>query len=233
MACSTLRMRSSSVRIRSRGTLPAASHRSARSRIARLAASTSVTGTSASASTSSASLTSALAANSSSSAAFAASRAPKKVSCAPRKRVHSASSTSRGAGPAAFHSRIRSRYVDRGRTPLGGAGERLGLLDQALLDDPGALALLALLGEVGLAAPGVRRAGAGEPPPQGVVGGPVEPGERLPLVEQLAQPVRAVAPVVALGELLGLGDDAAPSRPSRLGGLLGALGACAPRAAGR
>ena len=33
----------------------------------------------------------------------------KKVSCAARKRVQSASSTSRGAGPAAFHCRIRSR----------------------------------------------------------------------------------------------------------------------------
>ena len=70
-------------------------------------------GRSFSASTRICSLTSALAANSSSSAALAASRAPKNVSCAPRKRCQSWSSTSRGAGPAAFHSRIRSRYCRR------------------------------------------------------------------------------------------------------------------------
>ncbi len=109
MACSTLRMRASRSFIRSRGTLPAASQRSARSRKAFLVASRSFTGTSFSASTRICSLTSALPANSSSSAALAASRAPKKVSWAPRKRCHSWSSTSRGAGPADFHSRIRSR----------------------------------------------------------------------------------------------------------------------------
>ena len=80
------------------------------SRKVRLAASRSVTGTSASASVSSCSFTCALAANSWSCSAAAASRAPKKASWAPRKRFQSASSTSRGAGPAAFHWRIRSRY---------------------------------------------------------------------------------------------------------------------------
>ena len=110
MACSTLRIRPSRSFIRSRGTLPAASQRSDRSRNAAFAASRSVTGTSASASTRSFSLTSALAANSASWAAFAVSRLVKKVSCAARNRVHSASSTSRGAGPAAFHFCIRSRY---------------------------------------------------------------------------------------------------------------------------
>ena len=114
MTFSTLRMRPSSSFIRERGTLPAASHRSAMSRKVRLAASRSEpspsrAGSSASASTSSASLTSALAANSSSSLAFSASRAPKKASWAPRNRFQSASSTSLGAGPAAFHCFIRSR----------------------------------------------------------------------------------------------------------------------------
>ena len=109
ISCSTLRIRASRSFIRSRGTLPAASQRSAMSRKAFLAASRSCTGSSASASTRICSLTSALAANSWSSAAAAASRAPKKVSWAPRNRFHSASSTSRGAGPAAFQSRIRSR----------------------------------------------------------------------------------------------------------------------------
>ena len=110
MACSTLRMRPSSSFIRSRGTLPAASQRSAMSRNASLAARRSVTGSSASASTRSASFFSALAVNSASSSALALSRLPKKVSCAPRNRCQSWSSTPFGAGPAAFQRRIRSRY---------------------------------------------------------------------------------------------------------------------------
>ena len=109
------------------------------------------------------------------------------------------------------------------RAPVGGVGQALGLLGQPLLDHPGGVALLVLLGEVRLAAPGVRRPGGGEPAPQRVVGGPVDAGQRLPLVEQLAQPVGAVAPVVALGELLGLGDDGL-LRDLRLGGALGPLG---------
>ena len=110
MACSTLRIRPSRSFIRSRGTLPAASHRSEMSRNAAFAVSRSVTGTSASASTSSFSLISALAANSASCAAFAASRLEKKVSCAARNRFQSSSSMSRGAEPAAFQRRISSRY---------------------------------------------------------------------------------------------------------------------------
>ena len=111
IAVSTARIRSSRGRILSRGTLPIASQRSAISRMARFAASTSVTGTRVSASARSFSLASALAANSASCSAFAASRAPKNVSCAARNRPHSSSSTSRGAGPAAFHCRISSRYA--------------------------------------------------------------------------------------------------------------------------
>ena len=222
ISCSTRRIRPSRSFIRSRGTLPAASHRSAMSRKARLAASRSVTGSSASASTSSASLTSALAANSSSCSAAAASRAPKNVSCAPRNRFHSASSTSRGAGPAAFHCAHQVAVAARGRAPVGRGGEALGLGGEPLLDAAGVVALLVLLGEVRLAAPGVRRARGREAAPQRVVGGPVDAGERLPLVEQLAHPVGAVAPVGALGERLGLGDDLLLALAG-LGGALGAL----------
>ena len=64
-----------------------------------------------------------------------------------------------------------------------------------------------LLGEVRLAVAGVRRPRGGEAAPQGVVGGPVEPGELLPRRQQLAEPVGAVAPVGAVGEPLGLGDE--------------------------
>ena len=64
-----------------------------------------------------------------------------------------------------------------------------------------------LLGEVRLAAAGVGRTGAAEALPQAVVGRLVEAGQRLPLVEQVAQPVGTAAPVVALGKPLGLGDD--------------------------
>ena len=72
----------------------------------------SVTGSSASASTSSASFfVGVLGELARRCSAFAASRAPKKVSWAPRNRFHSWSSTPLGAGPASFHCRIRSRYA--------------------------------------------------------------------------------------------------------------------------
>ena len=229
MACSTLRIRPSRSFIRSRGTLPAASQRSAMSRKACLAASRSVTGSSASASTSSCSLTSALAANScvqrgvggvagaEEGVLGAAEPLPQRVVDVLGRRA--------GGLPLAHQVAVAAG----GRAPVGRVGERLGLLGQPLLDDAGAVALLVLLGEVRLAAPGVGRARGREPAPQRVVGGPVDAGERLPLVEQLAQPVGAVAPVVALGELLGLGDDlslaalasAACLRPAR---------PCGPRA---
>ncbi len=72
-----------------------------------------------------------------------------------------------------------------GRTPVGRRRQLLGLDDELLLDDPGALALLVELGEVLLAPPGVRRPGRREPMPQLVVGGLVDPRQPLPLVEQL------------------------------------------------
>ena len=193
------------------------------SRKVRLAASRSVTGSSASAWTSSSFFTSALAANSSSSLALAASRASKKVSWAPRNRFQRASSTSRGAGPAAFQSRIRSRYRPAVGPQSVEVGERLGLLGQPLLDRARALPLLLLLGEVRLARLGVRRPRAGEPLPQLVVGRPVDPGQRLPGLEQVAHPGHAVAPVRRRGELLGLGDDRLLLRAA-LRQLLGALG---------
>ena len=206
-ACSTARIRPSSSFIRSRGTLPAASQRSARSRSDFLAASRSVTGSSASASTRICSLTSALAANSASRAALAASRAPKKVSWAARNRFQSSSSTSLGAAPAAFHWRIRSRY----RPAVGPQSVESAIASASLtsrsLTHAGALALLVLLREVRLAAAGVRRPRGREPLPQLVVGGAVDARERLPLVEETAQPVGAGPPVAAGGERLGLGDD--------------------------
>ncbi len=169
-----------------------------------------------------ASLTTAFSANSASRAALAASRAPKKASWAPRNRFQRASSTSLGAGPAAFQSRIRSRYLPAVGPHSVERGKRLGLLGQALLDHPGALALLVLLGEVRLAAPGVGRARAGEALPQRVVGGAVDARQGLPQLQQVAQLVGATAPVVAGRDLLGLGDQLLLLGLG-LGGLLGLL----------
>ena len=214
IASSTLRSRPSSSLIRSRGTLPAASHLSAMSRIARLAAvevrhrdqrlgldqqrllDHGVGGV----------LLVLLGLG-------GVARAEERVLGGPEplpQLLVDVAGRRAGGLPVAHQVAVGAG----GGSPVGGAGERLRLLDQPLLHDPGALALLLLLGEVDLAAPGVGGAGGGEPPPQRVVGGLVDPRERLPLVEQVAQPVGATAPVVAVGELLGLGDD----------GLLGGLG---------
>ena len=64
----------------------------------------------------------------------------------------------------------------RGRAPVGRVGERLGLLGQPLLDHAGGLPLLVLLGEVRLAAPGVRRPRAREPRHSASSDGPVDAG---------------------------------------------------------
>ena len=82
-------------------------------------------------------MTSALAAYSASSAALAASRAPKKVSWAARNRCHSSSSTSlrRRAGRLPLPHQVA--VAAGGRAPLGRVGQRLGLLDQPLLDRRG------------------------------------------------------------------------------------------------
>ena len=108
-------------------------------------------------------------------------RAVKKRSCAARNRAHSSSSTPRAAPPAAFQRVIRSRKARAVPVPVGRRRERLGLGDETLLDRARLLAALADLREVRLATTGVVRPGGREPPPQGVVGRPVEPRQRLPL----------------------------------------------------
>jgi hypothetical protein len=157
----------------------------------------------ASASSSSAVLASAFARNSTSWAALMVCLAPKNVSCAPRNRRHRASSTPRGAAPAAFHQvPVRAGR----RSPVGRGGQRLGLGDQLLLDLASALALPVLLRELGLATARVGRPGGGEAVPERVVGRPVQPGQRLPVLQQRPEPVDAAAPVVPRGQRLGLGD---------------------------
>ena len=139
MVVSTLRIRPSRSFICSRGTLPAASQRSARSRKAFLAASTSVTGSSASASTMSFSLTSALAANS-------ASWAARGSVTGTEERVLGAAEPlpqllvdvlGRRAGGLPLAHQVA--VAAGGRAELGGGGQRLGLLDQAQLDQRGRL----------------------------------------------------------------------------------------------
>ena len=213
MACSTLRIRPSRSFIRSRGTLPAASQRSEMSRKAAFAASRSVTGTQR------LGLDQELLLDLGVGGELGVLGGVRGVAGAEEGVLRAAEPRPQllvdvaRRGPGGLPLRIRSRYSPDGRTPLGRVGQRLGLLDQPLLDHARALTLLVLLGEVRLAAPGVRRPRGREPPPQRVVGGPVDAGERLPLVEQLAQPVGAVAPVGAGGELLGLGDDPLLARP--------------------
>ena len=99
----------------------------------------------------------------------------------------------------------------------------LNLGGEPLLHHRGFLPLGGQLGEVLLAVPGVRRPRGGEPVPQFVVAGLVEPGEGLPLVEQFAQPGDAVPPVGAGGDGLGLGGDLGLGGP-RLLDLRGPLG---------
>src|SRR5699024_9602420 len=114
--------------------------------------------------------------------------------------------------------------VCRGRrTPVGGIGQALCLLDEAFLDRAGAVALLVEFGEVRLAPPRVRRPRRREPPPQGVVERLVQARKPLPLLEQVAHAVGATSPVVACGELLRLCRDALLLDASLLDAL-GALG---------
>jgi hypothetical protein len=58
--------------------------------------------------------------------------------------------------------------------------------------------------------------------PERIVGGPVDPRECLPLIQQRAEPVHPAPPVVAQGERLGLGDHALLRLPGGLE-LLGPL----------
>ena len=111
----------------------------------------------------------------------------------------------RGAGGLPLAHQVAE--AARGRTPVGGRGQPLGLGGEPLLHHGGLVALGGQLGEVLLAVPGVRRPCGGEPVPQLVVARLVEPGERLPLVQQFAQAGDAVPPVGAGGDRLGLGGD--------------------------
>ena len=135
-----------------------------------------------------------------------AARAAKNVSCAARNRVHSCSSASLRPGrrlPLA-HQRLEPA---RGRPPLGRAGQRLGLGDQLLLAGPGDAALLVQRGEVAATAAGERVPGGGEALPQLLVGLPVDAADRLPLLDDGAEPVAGGLPLRALGQLLGLEDE--------------------------
>ena len=117
------------------------------------------------------------------------------------------------------------------RAPVRRGRQGLRLRRQLLLGHPGRVTSFALGGELGLAPAGVRGPGAGEAVPELVVGGPVQPGQRLPLVQQGAKPVHPAAPVVAGGEALRFDDELFLGRPGllllpvALGPARGALGA--------
>ncbi|GAA5608054.1 hypothetical protein Sgri01_06411 [Streptomyces griseus] len=107
-----------------------------------------------------------------------------------------------------------------GGHPVRGTGQRLGLGDQLLLGLAGVLALGVQRGEVRLAPLGERRAGVREAVPQLVVRLAVEAGETLPGVHQRPQPLTGRTPLLALCQLLRLGDQ----RHLGLLGLVGLLG---------
>ncbi|GGQ15222.1 hypothetical protein GCM10010215_45030 [Streptomyces virginiae] len=115
------------------------------------------------------------------------------------------------------------------RTPVGRLRQRLGLRDQPLLDLAGVLALRVQRGEVRLAALGEGGTGVREPVPQLVVRLAVQARQTLPDVHQGAQALAGAAPLVALRQLLGLGDQRVLGRPGlvRLLGL-GDLALLAP-----
>ncbi len=135
-------------------------------------------------------------------------RRAKNASCAARNRVHSASSMSRPARGAAFHSVIRSRIAAAVSRQLGGPGQFLGALDQLLLGNLRRAALGVELGEV-LAAPLAERVTSrGELLPQGVVGLAIDALDLLPLLDDGAQPVAGHLPGRrALGDLVSLRDQ--------------------------
>ncbi len=110
----------------------------------------------------------------------------------------------------------RHEVAERAGTgaPLGRGRDLARLCDDCLLREPGSVSLRGLFGELRLAPTRVRRPRGGETVPEVVIGGAVDPGECLPLVEQRPEPVDATAPVTAQSDLLGLGDH----------GLLGRLG---------
>ena len=137
----------------------------------------------------------------------------------------------RAAGSLPLHHQLL--VAGRRRTPVGRLDKALGLLDQLLLAGacrgPGAVQV----GEV-RAAPTVERVPRlGEPLPELFVGLAVDALDRLPLVQDLAQPVARGLPLRRLGrDLLGLVDQRlfvrdglGPGRlPGRLAGGHGLLG---------
>ena len=141
-------------------------------------ASRPVAGSIFSASSRSFSFIAALASNSASRSENVLFRREKKASWAARNRAQSASSTSRGARPAAFHSSIRLAVRGGRVAPVGGVRQRLGRGDQRLLRLLRGAALLVELGEMRAAVPGEGVARLGEPLPQRVVGLPVDAADR-------------------------------------------------------
>ena len=96
-----------------------------------------------------------------------------------------------------------------GGRPVGGRRQALGLDHELLLAGAGGPALLLEVGEVGLAALVEGVACGREPLPQGGFDRPVGARRRLPLLQQLPQPLTTVLPVGRRrGDVLGLGDDA-------------------------
>ena len=216
-------MRASNSPILARGTLPAASQRSAMSSQALRAASMSLIGRSFSASARISSFFSALTSYSASSCGVGlVARCEERVLRRPEPLPELVLDVA-GCGAGLLPLRHQVAILAGGRAPVGRRRQRLGLDDQLLLDRLGVLAQRRLLAEVRLATTRVCRAGRAEAVPQLVVGGLAEPGERLPLVEQGAELVGAGLPVVACGDLLGLVGDAR-LLGLRLGDLGGALG---------
>ena len=103
----------------------------------------------------------------------------------------------RPAGGLPLGQQVAERRT--GRAPLGGVGQFLGALTQRLLGLAGADPLAVQLGEMRAAAPVERLAGRRVPLPQRVVGLAVQPGDRAPLVEDLAQPVAGGLPLSGVG----------------------------------
>ena len=199
IACSTLRMRPSRSFIRSRGTLPAASQRSAMSRNASLAA-LQVGDRDAAPRPRRAGPPSSPRWPRTPRRARRWPRRGRRRTCPGRRGTASRAGRRRPWGPG---RRPSTGASGRGTCPAVGphsveSASASASTTSFSLTTRALVALLVEVGEVRLAAPGVRRPGGREPAPQRVVDRLLEPGERLPLVEQLAHPVGAVAPVVAL-----------------------------------
>ena len=149
-------------------------------------------------------------------------RAAKNASCAARNRPHSSASAPFGAPPAAFHSVISSRKRAVVGPQLVESTSFSASATSSVLRACGLLALLLELGEVHPPAALDRAAGRCQPGPERVVGLAVEPAQALPALDQRAHLLVGMAPVVARGQLLGLGDQRFLDR-DRLGAGCGTL----------